>query len=280
MRIGRTTTAALCALCALGGVAAYHVGRARADGVPTVSPLYYGGVLDDSGRPVDGARSVTVRVWDAATGGTTVCTTAAPGTAFSAGRFRVALDNACAAAVRANPNLWAEVQVDATTFPRTKLGAVPYALEAGRAAGASGPLETRIAAIERRDGGAGGGARQVVIGDGGIPRTCASALTPGTSPSPLTFVATATALYRVSTTIRSPCTFYRNAFARITASTAVSFLVRQEASVGGTDSGGTTCPEVPLFAIVALDAGQSYTFSVEVCGMVSGATPLVIEQLN
>jgi len=148
MNIRKTSVLATLGLCSLVGVVAYRVGRARADGVPSASPLYYGGVLDDGGRPVEGTRNVTIRLWDMATGGTATCTTVAPNTPFSAGRFRVELDAACTGAVRANPNLWAEVLVDSTTFPRSKLGAVPYALEAGRAAGASGALEARLAAVE------------------------------------------------------------------------------------------------------------------------------------
>ena len=99
----RTAASGLLSLCIVTGFVAYRIGRARADGVPMVNPLYYGGMLDDGGRPIEGARNVTVRLWDAATAGTTVCTTNAAGTAFSGGRFRVALDNACVGAVRANP---------------------------------------------------------------------------------------------------------------------------------------------------------------------------------
>ena len=106
------------------GLAGYRLGRARADGVPMVNPLYYGGVLDDGGRPVEGTRNVTVRLWDAATAGATVCTSNAGATAFSGGRFRVALDGACVGAVRANPELWAELQVEGTVFPRRTAFAV------------------------------------------------------------------------------------------------------------------------------------------------------------
>nr|MBK7070385.1 hypothetical protein [Deltaproteobacteria bacterium] len=159
MKMRRGAALGALALSVVGMVAAYRLGRARADGVPMVNPLYYGGMLDDGGRPVEGTRNVTVRLWDAASAGATVCTTNAGATAFSGGRFRVALDGACVGAVRANPELWAELQVEGTVFPRSKLGAVPYALEAGRATGAAGALEARLAAVEGRMGG-----RQVVIG--------------------------------------------------------------------------------------------------------------------
>ena len=148
MRRDKSAMGVFLAVAALVG--AYHLGRARADGVPTVTPLFYGGMLEDNGRPVEGRRDLTIRLWDAATGGATACTTAVVNVEFAAGRFRVPLDASCAGAVRSNPNLWAEVQIGGTTFPRSKLGAVPYALEAGRASGAAGALETRLAALEGR----------------------------------------------------------------------------------------------------------------------------------
>ncbi len=202
MNIRKTSMLAALGFSAVVSVVAYRVGRARADGVPTVSPLYYGGVLEDGGTPVEGMRNVTIRLWDAATAGTAACTTVAPGTAFAAGRFRVELDAACTGAVRANPNLWAEVLVDSTTFARTKLGAVPYALEAGRAAGASGPLEARIAAVE-----AASQARQVEVGGGAgmASYTCSGSCLPfATSEvlvagSSITFTARSSAMYSLRT---------------------------------------------------------------------------------
>lgn len=152
---------AAAAVCTAIGLVGYRFGRAHADGAPTMQPLYYGGVLDDGGRPVEGTRNITVRLWDAVMGGTAVCTTVSPATAVSGGRFRVALEASCASAVQANPDLWAEVIVDSTTFARQKLGAVPYALEAGRAAGASGPLAVRLNTIETA-----AQPRQVVVYEG------------------------------------------------------------------------------------------------------------------
>lgn len=179
--------------CLVVGVVAYRVGRARADGVPAMNPLYYGGVLNDGGRAVEGTRAVTVRLWDAATAGTTVCTTSAGATTFTGGRFRVALDATCVGAVRANPELWAEVQVEGTVFPRAKLGAVPYALEAGRATAAAGALEARLASIETR-----AQSRQVEIGVmGGTAHSTSTGtfVVVGTS---ITFVAQANATYSIS----------------------------------------------------------------------------------
>lgn len=50
VRRDKTAMGVFLAVAALVG--AYHLGRARADGVPTVTPLFYGGMLEDNGRPV------------------------------------------------------------------------------------------------------------------------------------------------------------------------------------------------------------------------------------
>ncbi len=127
----------------------YKVGRARADGVPAMNPLFYSGLLEDGGRPVEGARDITLRLWDAAGGGTIACPeTTSMATPVLGGRFRIALDPACVAAIQRNRELWSEVVVGGTSLGRSKVGAVPYAIEAARAAGASGMLETRLAAVE------------------------------------------------------------------------------------------------------------------------------------
>jgi hypothetical protein len=221
-----------------------------------MNPLYYGGVLDEGGRPVEGMRTVTVRLWDMAIGGTAACTTTAPNTAFSGGRFRVALDAACAGSVRMNPNLWAEVQVEATTFPRSKLGAVPYALEAGRATAAAGALEARIAGLDSRPT-----PRQFVVADwtpatpgtnenfripcpSPLPTTATLYPVPGT-PFSITFVAMSSALYRVHSV-----------------STGGFKIVAdppQEEVFERNVSGG-----VGIDAVFRLIAGRTYTFRVAV----------------
>ncbi len=117
----------------LGVVLGYWSGRAAAEGVPAVDPLWFSGTLTDGGAPVDGARDVTIRMFDADAGGAEVCTTVAAGTAVTAGRFRIALGAACVAAVHANPELWVQVEVGGANLGRTKIGAVPYALESGSA---------------------------------------------------------------------------------------------------------------------------------------------------
>ncbi len=286
---------AVCVIVSM--IAAYRVGRARADGVPMVNPLYYGGMLDDGGRPLEGTRNVTVRLWDAATAGATVCTTNAGATTFSGGRFRVALDGACVGAVRANPELWAELQVDTTTFPRSKLGAVPYALEAGRATGAAGALEARLAAVEGRAT----GGRQVVIGSWRptnplVPEMVPLTIcrdpdpTPGTvgtpgvyftssvEPMTISFTATATSLYRVT-------------IPRWATNTSASLVISPPASVQFAQdfSQGTSLRNVSE-SYVSFVAGQRYTINAEFmyrgydCMIppysILTLTPFIIEQIN
>lgn len=284
MRVRRGAMVGAVALSVVGMVVAYRLGRARADGVPMVNPLYYGGMLDDGGRPVEGTRNVTVRLWDAATAGATVCTTNAGATAFSGGRFRVALDGACVGAVRANPELWAELQVEGTTFPRSKLGAVPYALEAGRATGAAGALEARLAAAEGRST----GGRQVVIGSwrptapgsagDAFPVTCSApdsavaATVPLVgAPFSITFTAAATAIYRIAL--------------------PSSVIQATGACCGRTNL--NVSPMVPLQFLGAggywlqLTAGEVYSLTMSVqlpdCSRswtANVTTPFIIEQIN
>lgn len=267
--------------CSVVGIVAYRVGKARADGVPMVNPMYYGGVLDDGGRPVEGMRNVTVRLWDMAAAGTTVCTTVATGTAFSGGRFRVALDNGCTGAVRANPDLWAEVQVEGTTFPRSKLGAVPYALEAGRATGAAGALEGRLAAVEGRPGG-----RQFVMASWrpAIPGQPNEVTLSCPTPAPLaptrvvvpgaaftlTFVASTSGLYRI-------WMLAYGTESRIDAVPPMTTIFDRNAGAVGRD------------AVFQLEGGRSYTFIVSIearptcsgsAGSVQWQLPMMAEQLN
>lgn len=119
---------------ALGGLlaGAYFIGSARADGIPTGNAIFYTGLLEESGVPAEGDRSVVIRLFDAPSGGTERCNTSLTAT-FTAGRFRVPLTGPCTAAIHGYADLFAEVSVGAYTLPRTKLGAVPYAVEAERA---------------------------------------------------------------------------------------------------------------------------------------------------
>ncbi|MBK6534303.1 MAG: tail fiber protein [Deltaproteobacteria bacterium] len=127
-----------------GAIAALMVGmtvlgvrQTRADGIPGTSPMTYSGTLEEGGVPVTGMRNVRLTVFDDATatdGAHIRCTTVAAGTAVTNGRFQVTLGNECTAVVRSTPNLWLDVEVAGTSLGRTKISAVPFAVEAGRAA--------------------------------------------------------------------------------------------------------------------------------------------------
>lgn len=125
------------------------VGKAIADGIPTATPLTYSGVLQNSaGTPVTTAQSMQVTLWDDPSATTSMnqrCVTPTQNvTPDAQGRFQALLDQACLDAVRGNPNLWVQLQVGAVVMPRTKLGAVPYSVESGRAVSLGEPAQQRL----------------------------------------------------------------------------------------------------------------------------------------
>jgi hypothetical protein len=132
-------------IASIAAVAGYRLGKARADGIPADSDaLTYTGLLeDDKGQPVEGSVPINVTLYTAATGGALQCESKngapqAPPVLVEKGRFRVPLPKECATAVRANPNLFVEVTVAAgPPLPRMRLGAVPFAVEAAHATGAT-----------------------------------------------------------------------------------------------------------------------------------------------
>lgn len=151
MRIGSARFFGVAILgAAIALVVAYGVRRALAAGIPTTTPLYYSGYLEQGGSPLTGPHLIQVNLWTDATSTNTskrVCTTVPVGsTTVTAGRFRLPLDPTCLAAIHAHPDLYVEVVVDGTTLPRTKIGAVPYAVEADTASHAAGPLLAKVSA--------------------------------------------------------------------------------------------------------------------------------------
>jgi hypothetical protein len=130
--------------------AIYVVGRARAAGVPTMPPVmtYSGTLTDPSGTALTGSKNIQIAFWDQATGGATpLCVTPSTMQMLVGGSFQIALPDTCVAAVHANPDVWVEVSVDGAPLTRTKIGAVPYALEAASAASAAGALDNRLATL-------------------------------------------------------------------------------------------------------------------------------------
>ncbi len=116
----------------IGGTLA--VQRVLAAGVPTTATLTYSGELAlPDGTAVEGKRNIGLALYDAVTAGKRVCDVVSAEVDVVRGRFQIPLVQACADAVKATPDLWVDVQVDGASIGRTKLGAVPYALEAGHA---------------------------------------------------------------------------------------------------------------------------------------------------
>ena len=140
----------------VGAGAALSVQRlVHADGVPTMQPLWYRGQLaSDRGALIDdSSRTLQVSLWTSSAGGASAACAVSRSWTFARngdGRFEVALDD-CVAAVHASADLWVQVSVDGTTVgERSKLAAVPYALQADRASNAAGALEAELAALRAR----------------------------------------------------------------------------------------------------------------------------------
>jgi hypothetical protein len=125
-----------------GTVFGYWLRGARAAGVPPAQALTYSGVItDNAGVPATGSKNIQVSLYDkAGADGTLQCSAGPQLLSLVAGGFQLVLPDTCVAAVHAKPDLWAELFVDGTSLGRSRLGAVPYAIEADRAAAASGPF--------------------------------------------------------------------------------------------------------------------------------------------
>jgi hypothetical protein len=122
----------------LGALLGYVV-KARADGIPSPTPLYYAGTLTENGQLVTGTRPLTVNVWaDGTTQGTPLCSTvvSSPPANVVNGRFRIALASACKTAINQNNNAYVEVIDGSTSLGRSPIGAVPYAVESDHAVSA------------------------------------------------------------------------------------------------------------------------------------------------
>jgi hypothetical protein len=162
-------------LIALSACAATFIGgygvRVLAEGAPVEQPLFYSGVLESNGSLASGEHTITLELYDAQSGGTELCAIERA-SEVAGGRFRIDASE-CADAVRENADVWVAVSfvaddgVERTIPGRSKVGAVPYALEADRAkvassaSAASGELETTIAQLTARvaalEAGGGGG---------------------------------------------------------------------------------------------------------------------------
>lgn len=151
----RQSLLAAAGLVVLSGTVGYYAHTARAGGIPSTNTLTYSGTLqDESGAPLKGRQAIDFRLFDAREKGQERCVLLNPRDGYpltADGRFSIVLPDACVTAVSEHPKLWVEVRVAGSELARAPLGAVPYAVEARRAAtadNASGALEQRIAALE------------------------------------------------------------------------------------------------------------------------------------
>jgi len=105
---------------------------AQATGIPATNPLFYAGLLEDAttGQPTTGNHNLEIGLYKTQTATTAECKTTLGNVNVTNGRFRVALSSQCVTAIQQEPDLWVEVVVDSAPLPRTKIGAVPYAVEA------------------------------------------------------------------------------------------------------------------------------------------------------
>jgi len=121
-------------LVVVGALTGYWLGAVLAEGIPATGALQYAGTLTEGGTAVDGFRDMTVRLWshESSTDLATYlqCETIRTGTPVDQGRFTVVLDDDCTDATKRFRDLWVEISVGGATFPREKLGAVPFAAEA------------------------------------------------------------------------------------------------------------------------------------------------------
>lgn len=151
-RHGKTIAGSAAVLAVLCCALAFWAGRAGAI-VPESDGLVYSALLTDgTGQPIDGMRNVSMALWDAQSAGNQRCTAGPEAHNVSAGRFQLQLPAACASAVHERADLWLEVTVDGASLGRSKLGSVPYALEAAHSTSAdqaAGALATRLMTLEQ-----------------------------------------------------------------------------------------------------------------------------------
>lgn len=155
----RSTASLRAGLALTLAVAAFLLGRlyARSEGAPTTETLAIEGtLLDTAGLPLPGLWNMTLRVFDPdSDGGLATRTCEFPGTTVAAdGRFMIPMNagTPCVEVFRTSRQTAVELTANngrgsTVTTARTRVHAVPYALEADRAAQASsavGALDTRL----------------------------------------------------------------------------------------------------------------------------------------
>lgn len=161
-------------VCSVASVGIGYV--VHAEGAPTTQPLFYSGVLEDAGVLAEGAYTIRLTLHDAVTAGAVVCMSETVDVPVVAGRFRMDVSD-CADELQVEPDAWAAVQFtgsDGTPHAipgRTKVGAVPYAMEAKHAVSATRLGTLAEADVQRRVAAAGcpmGQSVRVVNADGSV----------------------------------------------------------------------------------------------------------------
>lgn len=108
---------------------------AVADRSTTAPPVVYSGQVLEGGEPVpDGSRSIGLSLWtepSGATGG--LCDMPAQSVTTTHGNFSLTLSSECADAFETNEEVYVQLSVDGTVLPRSRAGAVPYAVRAEHA---------------------------------------------------------------------------------------------------------------------------------------------------
>jgi hypothetical protein len=126
--------------------------KARAAGIPAANAMVYSGYLESpDGKPMTEPVSVELALWDSVTAGKKLCKAPAQSVTPNNGSFNLSLPDECTAAVAAHPDLWLEPVIGGTSLGRSKLGAVPYAVEAShadRADTAAGDLAAQLTAMQ------------------------------------------------------------------------------------------------------------------------------------
>jgi hypothetical protein len=124
-------------ITALASIGLGYAFRARASGIPTANALTYAGVLSDANGQINGMHNIQIFVYDAAMNGNELCHSTSASTSITNGQFAVQLPDTCTAAVGGNANAWIHVLVDGSDTGPSKIGAIPYAVEASHAVNAT-----------------------------------------------------------------------------------------------------------------------------------------------
>jgi hypothetical protein len=174
MNRSRTAVAAASGVILLGILGGFFAGKALAGGIPPTAALTYSGKLEGAGgEPLPSPQTLQLRFWNdpsASAASNLLCESGSAGTTvtLSSGHFSIKLPDTCTAAINTNANAYVELRVGdpLVSLGRTKIGAVPYAVEASHAVSsdkanlaarataadtanaASGPLATRIGTLE------------------------------------------------------------------------------------------------------------------------------------